>query len=171
MAHKDHWQRFLLPGERVIHTFGVSRVYLTMFFLFPFLLFFALGMFALIIGQILGVLFLVASLGLLLPLMYMWFFVQYAITDNRVMSRVGIFTKQSVSVDLTAITDIHTFEPFWERLVSRSGTMGVNTAGGSRMELILTHVSKPDNLKQDIYKHLRELVVRTQQQGHGVVQR
>ncbi len=167
MGRDGHWQRFLLPEERLIHTFGVSRSYLTVFFLLPALVLLVLGVVIGALGELVGALFLLAGGGMLLPAFFMWFFVHYAITDRRVMSRVGVLGKHSISVDLTMITDVAIREPFWERLITRSGTIGINTAGSPRVELVLRHVGRPFDRKQDIYKHRHQAVVYGQQQHQG----
>lgn len=158
MERDGHWQRFLLPEERLVHTFGISRTYLTMFFFVPAAGVLAFGIALSAIGELVGSLFLLAGVGMLLPAFFMWFFVHYAITDRRVMSREGILSKHSVSVDLATITDLVIREPFLERLLTRSGTIGVNTAGSPRVELLFRHVANPFDRKQDLYKHLQTVV-------------
>jgi len=121
--HTRYWQRFLLPGERAIHTFGVSGLYVTFFWGGPLLLALSLAAVIGVSNALLGVLLLVLVAFALVPIVYLLFFVHYAITDRRVMSREGIFHKRFITVDLRSITDALVQEPFLERLLSRSGAI------------------------------------------------
>ncbi len=159
MGHKRHeryWQRFLLPGESVIHTFGVSGVYVFLFWVLPMLLLLGGAVMIGLSNIVLGVMLVVPVLGLLVPALYLTYFVHYAITDRRTMMREGILNKHFVTVDYRSITDVTVRESLLERIFTRTGSIGVNTAGSNRVELGLRHVARPMAIKADIYKHLRD---------------
>lgn len=154
--HQHYWQRFLLPDEQVLHTFGVSRLYLVLFFLVPALVVLGVGVGVTLTTGILGALFLLAGFGMFMPLIFMWFFVHYAVTDRRILSRSGILGKYMVSVDFSTITDIAIREPFWERILTGSGTIEINTAGSHDVELVMQHVAAPHDRRHDVYKHAQQ---------------
>lgn len=154
--HERYWGKFLLPGERAIHTFGVSGAYIVLFWVVPFLAMLLAAVVMMFVNVLLGALFIIPSLSLLLPAFYSQFFVHYAITDRRVMEREGVLHKRFVTVDLASITDVLIHEPFLERFITRTGTISVNTAGSPGSELTYRHVRRPFDVKQDIYRHLQE---------------
>jgi uncharacterized membrane protein YdbT with pleckstrin-like domain len=161
--HRLYWRKYLLPDERSIHTFGVSGLYITMFWIVPMLLVFIAAGAVALFNPLLGLLLTIPALGLLIPTLYQLFFIHYAITDQRMMEREGIFHKRFITVDFGSVTDVFIHEPFLERLLTGTGTLGVNTAGGPRMELIFNHVRRPYKLRNDIYHHLQEAIHRTGQ--------
>jgi uncharacterized membrane protein YdbT with pleckstrin-like domain len=155
--HRHYWKRFLLPNETLVHTFGISGRYIFIFWIVPAMVVFAIATYTILANPFLGGLVFVVALGMLLPPFFMGFFVHYAITDVRVVSRRGIFHKYYVTADLHAVTDVTIFEPFLERLFTNSGIVGVNTAGSDSIEVVFQHVSKPYEIRQDIYKHLQRV--------------
>lgn len=152
-----YWQQFLLPGEQLIHTFGVSRLYLAVFWWLPLLGALAGAAAAAALAEpAISLLLLIMAIGLALPPLYLAFFVRYAITGRRVMSREGVLHKEFITVDLPAITDITIRESFLERLFTRSGAVYINTAGSDQIELPLRHVSRPFDRRRDIYRHQQQ---------------
>jgi len=160
MGHKGHqryWQRFLLENEQIVHTFGVSRRYVITFFWLPAAFFLVVGLVVLSNNLLLGILTLIPAGGLLMPAVFLWLFVHYAITDKRVMSREGVLHKRFVTVSFRSITDVTVNELFLERLLTRTGTIGVNTAGSNRIELHWRHIAKPVERRKDVYKHAQRI--------------
>lgn len=151
--HKKYWKRFLLPDENIIHLFGVSKRYIVVFWIIPAFALFVLMIFMGSISIILGVLMAFAFLSTTLPIIYLRYFVHYAITDQRVMTREGILHKEFITADLPSVTDITVNESFFERVLARTGEIGVNTAGSDFVELHFRHVRKPLLIRSDIYKH------------------
>jgi len=158
----EYWSRFLLAKEEVIHDFGVSRWYITIFFLLPSILLMAVAIFS-FLNEYLIVCLLLAFIALVffVPAIYLAYFVHYVVTSQRVISREGIFHKKFIAVDLPSITDVTISEAFLERLITKSGIIGLNTAGSHHIELSLRHISRPFNRRKDIYKHLGELTGQT----------
>jgi uncharacterized membrane protein YdbT with pleckstrin-like domain len=156
MGHKKHgryWKRFLLPNEKPIHMFGVSGAYIFLFWVVPALAVLVLAFYVGIFYTYIGLMFAVPALAMLLPAMYMAYFVHYIVTDQRVMSREGFLYKKFVTVSLSSITDMQVHESLLERMITRTGTIGVNTAGSPRIELFFHHVDRPLDRREDIIKH------------------
>ncbi|MFH1354018.1 MAG: PH domain-containing protein [bacterium] len=166
--HARYWRRFLLPGENVIHTFGVSWAYVTLFWLLPAAALLAAGVVVDAWIGLLGLMFVLLAVILLVPALYLAYFVHYAVTNQRTMVREGILYKHFVTVDYHSITDVTVRETLLERIFTRTGTIDVNTAGGDQVELKLRHVARPMNLRGDIYKHLNELTGQPGQGDHRV---
>lgn len=154
--HVKYWQRFLLPNERLLHAFGVSGSYIAVFWGLPLLALASVAAAATSISGPIAALLFIGTLGLLLPITYLSRFVHYAITDRRVLAREGVLHKHFVTVELRSITDITVRESFLERVLTKTGTIGVNTAGSPQIELFFHHVLRPFRLRQDIYHHLQQ---------------
>ena len=155
MSHRKHhkyWKRFLLPNENIIYMFGVSRSYIVIFWMVPAMALFALMIYLGLINIILGFLVALAVLSMSVPIIYLLYFVHYAVTDQRVMTREGILHKRFVTADLPSVTDITVNEVFFERLLTRTGDIGVNTAGSDFVELHFRHIKKPFIIRRDIYE-------------------
>ena len=151
-----YWQRFLLPGEKLMHSFGVSRRYIMVFFALPAVAFLLAGLGVGADNALLGILLVIPAFGLMMPVLFLWLFVHYAITDGRVMVREGVLHKHFVTVNYRTITDVTVRELFLERIFTRTGTVGVNTAGSNRVELYWRHVARPQDRRRDIYHHLQQ---------------
>lgn len=115
-------------------------------------------------NALLGAFLFFIALTLLIPALYLAYFVHYAITDRRIMSREGILHKHFVTVQYRSVTDVTVRESMLERIFTRTGSLGVNTAGSHHVELKLRHIARPLAVKADIYKHLHEM---TRQSGGG----
>lgn len=163
MGHKKHeryWRRFLLPNERPVHLFGVSRAYIFLFLVVPALISSALSIYVSFSYIYIGLMFALPALAMLLPAIYLAYFVHYIITDQRVMSREGFLYKKLVVVSFLSITDMQINESILERIFTKTGTIGVNTAGGPGIELFFHHVIRPLDRRKDILKHLQLLGVK-----------
>jgi len=108
-----------------------------------------LGLINLVLGFLIGL----VVLSTLVPAIYLRYFVHYAITDHRVMTREGILHKKFVTADLPSVTDVTIHESFLERVLTRSGVVGINTAGSHFIEVHFRHIRKPFLIRKDIYKH------------------
>ena len=72
----------------------------------------------------------------------------YAFTDRRVVIHRGWLSTHSISVDYSKITDIRVIDPFFKRIITRTGYLAINTAGSHNVEIILKHVERPYELKK-----------------------
>lgn len=167
--HKKYWERFMLPDENIIHLFGVSGRYIFVFWGIPAVALFILMIFMGSINIILGLLMALVVVSVSLPIIYLWYFVHYAITDQRVMTREGILHKEFITADLPSVTDITVNETFFERLLTRTGEIGVNTAGSDFVELHFRHIRKPLLIRGDIYKHQNNWRANGEKRNNGQV--
>ncbi len=143
MKYATTWQRLLGEGEKVEYEFSVSNRY---------------RKFNLIIWAILSLLLLpVMGLGVLAFLValfhygyYMRVANAYAFTNKRVLVNLGWLSKKTISVDYSKITDVHIDEPFFDRLITHTGNLAINTAGTSEKEVILKHIEKPHEVKKKL---------------------
>ncbi len=93
------------------------------------------------------VLFSVVTLGigfLFMPIHY-WAYKQnrWAVTNQRVIARLGVFSKKTISVPKEKITDVTVVRPFMSQ-VFHSGQVLINTAGSSSRELKIFGQPDPD---------------------------
>ncbi len=103
-----------------------------------------------------GVVWAIASvftLGLALPfaIIFHWARKQnrWAVTDRRLLSRLGVFNKQSLVINFTRVTDIEVKRPVMAQLFG-NGRVLVNTAGSSQAEFIVYGQKYPDRVGDDI---------------------
>ncbi len=164
MSHRQHdryWRRYITPNEQIIHCFGVSRWYIFVFWFVPFLIVADIAWYLTSFSLILASFLAVTSLGALFPAIYLAYFVHYAITDQRVMTREGFLNTRFVTAGLPQITDITVKEYLLERIFTRTGVIGVNTAGTNYVEIYFRHIAKPNKLREDIFYH--QQILRSQQ--------
>jgi len=103
-----------------------------------------------------GIVWAIASiftLGLALPfaLVFQWARKQnrWAVTDRRLLSRLGVFNKRSLVVNFTRVTDIEVKRPLLAQLFG-NGRVLVNTAGSAQAEFIVYGQKNPDRVGDDI---------------------
>jgi membrane protein YdbS with pleckstrin-like domain len=156
--HQKYWQRFLLPGESIVFCFGVSGAYLILFWMIPAMVMTALAIYSVFINLILGFLLGIVAVSVYLPVLYRRYFVHYAITDRRVMTREGLLHKTFVTADLPSVTDVTIDESFLERVLTGTGIVGINTAGSNRVELHFDHVKRPFALRKEIYRNQYKVI-------------
>lgn len=169
MSHRvqgKYWSRFLVSAEMPLHTFGVSRWYIVLVWLLPAAALVALAINVMaFISPALGMMAALVAAALMLPAFTQAFFVHYAITNQRIMSRIGVFHKSFLTVDLRSVTDVEVFETWWERLFTKTGWIGINTAGSDEVEMQLRHVARPYELRKDIYRHQQALLAPEQNEA------
>lgn len=151
--HEKYWQRVLLPGESIVFCFGVSGLYLILFWMIPAMVMSAMAVYSLFINVILGFLLGIVAVIMYIPVIYQRYFVHYVITDHRVMTTVGILHKTFVTADLPSVTDVTIDESFLERVLTQTGVVGINTAGSNLMEVHFNHVKRPFALRKEIYRN------------------
>ena len=147
MLYSKIWDKTLAEGERVVTEFSVGdlyRIYLFIVYCFFSLIFLFLRK------------PLIALSILLLGVFYSFFYLKvaraYAFTTKRVLIYRGWLSTKLTSVNYEKITDISVHEPFFDRLISQTGSLMINTAGSSETELILKHVERPYELKKQLDK-------------------
>lgn len=141
MKNKKLWDKILNKEEVVKYSFSIGNGYI---------------IFNLIFWGILSlVLIFLTKLGILVflfTIFYFGFYLRianyYAFTNKRIIIRTGWLTTQTTSIDYSKITDIHVREPFLERIITNSGSLAVNTAGSSNLEVFLNHVERPWAIKK-----------------------
>ncbi len=74
----------------------------------------------------------------------------YYLTDKRIIIRNGFFAIDIKTIEYNRITDMETKQNFFERFVSFSGDLTVNTAGGDELEIELYNIDSPTELKANI---------------------
>lgn len=110
------------------------------------------------INGLIGLLLVLVAAAAFVPVLYQRYFVHYAITDRRVMTREGLLHKTFITADLPSVTDVTIDESFLERVFTRTGVVGINTAGSNHVELHFDHVIKPFLLRKEIYRNQYKVV-------------
>lgn len=135
------WQNKLEDGETIEREFTFGASYLK---------------YNLIIWIVVGVICLLGFIGfIILPiaLFYFLFYArranQYAFTNKRVLIMRGWLSTNLTSIDYEKITDIHIKQGFMEKLLYKTGSMHLETAGNAS-QLALNHLEDPYGLKKEL---------------------
>ena len=93
-------------------------------------------------------------LTFLIALFYFGFYLKkanaYAFTNKRVLIHKGWLSTQLTSIDYSKITDVFVQEPFFDRVITHTGHIAINTAGTTLHEGILKHIESPYELKRKL---------------------
>ena len=144
MEYEQIWKKVLRTDETVKYEFSVGKRYRT---------------FNLIVWSLLGLLFMGASfefgtIFILFILFYFGFYLRvanaYALTDKRIIIHRGWLSTNAVSIEYSNVTDVTIQEPFIERLLTKSGSLAVNTAGSGAKEVVLMHITTPYEVRKMI---------------------
>lgn len=141
MDYQKIWDKTLSKGEEIKHSFSIGDRYIK---------------FNLIVWGIISLpLLFAAGLGLLtfpIALFYYAFYMRvsnaYAFTNKRVLIHTGWLSTRSTSIDYSKITDVHVREPFFDKILTKTGDIAINTAGSGAIEVVLRHVEKPYEIKK-----------------------
>ena len=156
MRYPKIWQKALVEHEQVRHEFSVGEGFKN------------LGIAVSIVATIIAVLIMIGLLALmdwpiwpaavigilmLVSLVtYFWFYLPianaFALTDRRVIAHRGWLSTSAVTVDYAKITDVSVRDPMLERWLTNTGYVVINTAGGDQEEIVLSHVTRPFEIKK-----------------------
>jgi uncharacterized membrane protein YdbT with pleckstrin-like domain len=145
MNYEKIWNKTLSPDEKVEYEFSIGNRYRKFF---------------LIIWGIISLPFLFAYdyrfgiLIFLIALFYYGFYLKvanaYAFTNKRVLIHRGWLSTNTTSIDYSKITDVYIQEPFFDRLITHTGHIAINTAGTTLYEVILKHIESPYEVKKKL---------------------
>jgi len=153
---ENNYKKFLSPDEKVEAVLGYAPAEfilnavgagIVVLIVVGFLTLIDAGAWSITVGLVLGVL-------LLLPSIYHYYSVKYLVTDKRVVVKTGLIGQSIVSADYSKITDVTVNQGILGRLILRTGTIVLNTAGTDTGEVALKWVNDPFEAKNLIYKHL-----------------
>ncbi len=156
----------LLPNEKIIESFGVSKRILFLRTLIG-LMVGCLGLIANYFLQKAGgyemfdifadliswiVIFVPMAVGIFLVARSIWFYFSYKyyLTNRRIIETTGVIAKRTISANLSAVTDIVVNQDVVERFILKTGSILVNTAGSPEAEVVLIGVENPYIYKQKI---------------------
>ena len=74
----------------------------------------------------------------------------YAFTNKRVLIHRGWLSTHTISVDYSKITDVHITEPFFDKLITHTGNIAINTAGTTTDQIILKRINAPYEVKKKL---------------------
>jgi len=142
MEKSNIWDRTLSSNEVIKKEFSISNSYIKI---------------GLIFWLIFGGILLLGGIGIfIIPIVlfyYLFYLKQanhYAFTNKRVLIIKGWLSTKLTSIDYDKITDITVLEPFLDRLIYKTGSLAINTAGTSLHEVVLQHIEDPYKIKQEL---------------------
>jgi uncharacterized membrane protein YdbT with pleckstrin-like domain len=74
----------------------------------------------------------------------------YAFTNKRVLIHRGWLSTHTISVDYSKITDVHITEPFFDKIITHTGNIAINTAGTTIDQIMLRHIKSPYEIKKQL---------------------
>jgi uncharacterized membrane protein YdbT with pleckstrin-like domain len=101
------------------------------------------------ITTILFFMLLMISIILLVKVEYKIWSKKYTLTNHKVMCSEGIFTEKFSSTVYGKITDIGLKQTFFDKVMN-TGTIGIDTAGTDKTELIFENIARPFKIKDKI---------------------
>jgi uncharacterized membrane protein YdbT with pleckstrin-like domain len=149
MDYKEVWQKVLSNGENVRYEFSIGNAYrkcalILSGFSSVFILLITFAWHILWIG--------IAAVILLF--FYYGFYIKkanaYAFCDKRLIIHKGWLSTSAISVDYNKITDVTVRQGFFEKLMSKSGSIIINTAGTSKYEVVLRNIEQPYEVKKKL---------------------
>lgn len=75
---------------------------------------------------------------------------KYAFTNKRVLIHKGWLSTHLTSVDYNQITDIRVEQSFLDRVVYKTGSLAINTAGTGFHEVVLEHIENPFEVRKKL---------------------
>jgi len=96
----------------------------------------------------LGIIFFIAAL-------LKWWQTEYAITNRRVYSKIGLISRSVHDAPLERVTDATLRQSFFGRLLN-FGTVGINTAGMGGYEIVFAGVSNPVDVRLKVQAAIEE---------------
>ncbi len=96
-----------------------------------------------------------------------WWFTQHVITNERVIYRAGILSREGKEIPLEVINDVSFQQSLWERMI-RSGDLLIESAG----EMGQSHyrdVPKPEDMQTVIYRVREERMMQLERGDAGTI--
>ncbi|MCF7916574.1 MAG: PH domain-containing protein [Candidatus Omnitrophica bacterium] len=153
MSYEKIWKKILGTDEKVKFEFSVGDYYIKLGLIFwaiiglPFLIIFFENP-SFISG--------LSVFPFLMALFYYGFYLKkanaYAFTNKRVLIHRGWLSTKTTSVDYSKITEVKVREPFFSKIITRTGQIAINTATGRTnfQTIILNHVEAPYEIKKKL---------------------
>lgn len=147
MQYEKIWKKVLNPDEKKEFEFSIGERYRKFMMIFLTIIIVPL----LFIDNATRIVALFAFLSILF---YFGFYIKkanaYAFTDKRVLIYRGWIATDIISVDYSKITDIAAEEPFFEKIITNTGNLSINTAGTPQPEIVLKHIDSPYEIKKKL---------------------
>lgn len=148
---RPHWSRIL---TEIVLSVAVVIVLVLVATLFDF------GAEAWVLGAIALIWLVLVARGLLA-----WWFTQHVITNERVIYRAGILSRQGKEIPLEVINDVSFQQSAWERLIG-SGHLLIESAG----EMGQSHyrdITQPEEMQTVIYQVREERMMQLERADTG----
>ena len=146
MQYQKIWDKVLNPNEVIKYEFSIGPFYrklcLILWCLFSLMFFFSTDT----IG--------VGIIIILLAAFYYAFYLKvanaYAFSGDRVLIHKGWLSTKLISTEYQKITNVTVHDPFFSRIITKTGTLVIDTAGTSGKEIQLTRIERPYEVKKKL---------------------
>lgn len=137
--NQDVWDKILSKDEVVKEEFSVSDRYIKVW-----------GTFWIIIqGLVTANIF---CIGAILPAFYYFFILKksnvFAFTNKGVLLHMGILSTSLISINYTKIDNVTVSQSFFQKIITGTGELIIDTAGTSNGGVIIVNIDDPYRLKR-----------------------
>jgi len=144
MEYEKIWKKVLPENEKVIFEFSVGKRY-RYFWMTIFLILAILFLKINLVSSFLLIFISLFYFGWYLKIAY-----AFAFTQKRVIAFEGWLSTRLTTIDYQKITDVSVKQNFFEKILTNSGSLIINTAGSGLPEIILYNVEDPYFLKKKL---------------------
>lgn len=146
MQYQKIWDKVLSPNEIIKYEFSVGPFYRKLC-LILWCLFGAMFLFS---GDTAGVGIIIILLAAFYYAFYLKVANAYAFSDDRVLIHKGWLSTKLISTEYQKITNVTVHDPFISRIITKTGTLIIDTAGTSGKEIQLTRIERPYEVKKKL---------------------
>lgn len=163
IAFKNVVEKIINPNEKIRYQFSLGKRYLkimkiaTIIIGAAILLLIGISLVHLLELNTTIIILIIGGLFILLAgISHFWFgwFLKrsniYLITDKRILIHKGWLSSNLKSIRHSQITDINVIKPFFDKIIFKTGTLKINTAGSDTYETALCHIENPFEIKLKI---------------------
>lgn len=137
------WNKLLGPNEKVEYEFSIGKRYRILW-----LVVWCIIALPFVFGGMLKSGLFIIAIAAFYTLFYQTASNAYAFTNRRVLIHRGWLSTSSMSIDYDKITDIRVEQSFVDKLISKTGTLSINTAGSIGVEVVLKNITDPYEVKK-----------------------
>jgi uncharacterized membrane protein YdbT with pleckstrin-like domain len=120
-------------------------------------------------GKVLIGLVVLVALGYFAKRYSEWATTNFVVTNERVVSRMGVVAKKGIEIPLERINNINFFQGLWERIIG-AGDLEIQSAGESGTTRF-SNVRHPDGVQQEVYRQMEHDATRDAGRGAEAVGR
>ena len=145
MQYQEIWDKVLNSNEEVKYEFSVGVKYLKV----QLIVWIVLALLIWLVWSVMLPLSIFITIIAVIKFFYTKNSNAYAFTDRRILVHTGWLSTQATSINYDKITEVSVDEPFFARLITKSGYLTIHT-GNIVDALVLEHIENPYEIKKKL---------------------